>query len=520
MANPQGLIYKDIYPLSMAPGILRDGTLFSKPNWTDGQWVRFYRGLPRKIGGYRQISANNVYISRGLIVVPDGNNFNVYVGTSNTIGYATIDFFGNPIGSIVDRTPMPPTSPPFAVNSNNSWQFDVMYSGSGDASIIVAHAAPNLASIDNAIQRPIYYGDINGTGPLIPTGFSVSGGIMVLTPYLFMLDNNGYVIISNPDDPTTQLDSFRIAPYKLIAGLPVRGGNTSPAGLIWSLDRLIRVTQVGTTMGPEWNFDTVSAAISVMSAACMVEFDSQYYWMGIDRFYNYNGVVQELVNDLSWEYIFNNINYAAREKVWATKVTAWGEIWWFYPDGNNTECNRVAIYNVRERTWYDTAINRSCGYYASTFGQPIWADNVPNEDNFYPVWQHEEGFDENVNGTLKPINSSITTGILSWIGTDPNRQRRGMDRWMSLYRVEPNFVQSGDMQMLVIFQDYPQSTVTYTSGPYTFSPSDVKIDMDTPRQGRNVRIQFISNAVGGDYELGETLLVATVGDGRQSYPGS
>ena len=35
------------------PGIKRDGTKFEGNNYVDGQWVRWQRGLPRKIAGYK-----------------------------------------------------------------------------------------------------------------------------------------------------------------------------------------------------------------------------------------------------------------------------------------------------------------------------------------------------------------------------------------------------------------------------------------------------------------------------------
>jgi hypothetical protein len=47
-------------------GIKRDGTKFDGDFYTDGQWVRFQRGLPRKIGGYRSISKYLTEISRGF----------------------------------------------------------------------------------------------------------------------------------------------------------------------------------------------------------------------------------------------------------------------------------------------------------------------------------------------------------------------------------------------------------------------------------------------------------------------
>lgn len=52
--------------LKSAPGIKRDGTKFEGDNYTDGQWVRWQRGLPRKIGGYRSTQKHLTEASRGL----------------------------------------------------------------------------------------------------------------------------------------------------------------------------------------------------------------------------------------------------------------------------------------------------------------------------------------------------------------------------------------------------------------------------------------------------------------------
>ncbi len=50
------------------PGIKRDGTQFEGDNYIDGQWCRFQRGLPRKIGGYRAITTQLPEIVRGIPV--------------------------------------------------------------------------------------------------------------------------------------------------------------------------------------------------------------------------------------------------------------------------------------------------------------------------------------------------------------------------------------------------------------------------------------------------------------------
>lgn len=38
------------------PGVRRDGTELDSPFYLDGQWVRWQRGKPRKMGGYSSMS--------------------------------------------------------------------------------------------------------------------------------------------------------------------------------------------------------------------------------------------------------------------------------------------------------------------------------------------------------------------------------------------------------------------------------------------------------------------------------
>ena len=45
-----------VVQIKSLPGIKRDGTRFEGDQYVDGQWVRFQRGLPRKIWGYRSIN--------------------------------------------------------------------------------------------------------------------------------------------------------------------------------------------------------------------------------------------------------------------------------------------------------------------------------------------------------------------------------------------------------------------------------------------------------------------------------
>ena len=216
---------------------------------------------------------------------------------------------------------------------------------------------------------------------------SVSGGVVMLYPYLFVYGNNGLIQNCAAGDFTnwtsSDANSNNVAATKVVKGLPVRGGTTVPSGLFWTLDSLIRVSYAPQTVGNltyYWRYDLVTQQSSIMSSQCVIEYDGIYYWVGTDRFLMYNGVVQEVPNSQTQNWFFDNLNYQQRQKVWASKVPRWGEIWFFYPRGDATECTDAIIYNVREKTWYDAGqslgAQRSAGAFSEVFRYPVWGGNT------------------------------------------------------------------------------------------------------------------------------------------------
>lgn len=497
-----------LYPILNQPSIKRDGSLYAGNYYIDGQWCRFQRGLPRKIGGYKRLKHGFPNIIRDTFVIPVSPNFHVYVADFESLSYFPIDQFGNVLGATINRTPIG-----FVSNPNNIWQFDTMFVTTSNDNNLIAHAGQNLTSIDSPVETPIYYGFADGAAPLVPTGFSVSGGIVSLNPYLLAFGNDGTVNIFAANDPTTLINTARVTNQKIVYGLPTRGGNSSPAGLLWSLNALLRVTQIGAGTVVDFKFDTISDQSSILSSSSIIEYDSRYFWCGIDRFLMYNGIVQEVPNQLNLNYFFQNLNYAQRQKIWVTKVPQFGEIWWFYPFGAATECDHAVMYNVRENTWYDTAIDRSSGYFEQVFADPIWAKSTPDvDDGLYSIWMHETGYDENIDGILTAIDSYIETGDISWCAIGPEGTWNGTDRWVDLYRVEPDFWQQvGDVTLTVAGKEYAQSSVIQST-TYTLAVGQEKQDMREQR--RFMTLKFESNSVGGFFELGQLLLYVRIGDAR------
>jgi len=354
---------------------------------------------------------------------------------------------------------------------------------------------------------------------------SVSGGVVMLHPYLFVYGNNGLIQNSSAgnfnDWVSADANANNVATGKVVKGLPLRGGTTSPAGLFWTLDSVIRVTFSPSTVNNinyYWKYDLLTSQTSIMSSQCVIEYDGIFYWCAVDRFLMYNGVVNEIPNNLNQNYFFDNLNYAQRQKVWCTKVPRWGEIWWFYPKGDATECTDAIIYNVREKTWYDAGqapgARRSAGTFSEVFRKPIWAGNVINSTGKYTLWQHETGTDEVYTTNVNAIRSYFETNNLGWVTGGPgNPQLAGDNRWLRLERVEPDFVQSGAMSMYVTGQGYADAQVQ-TSDPYVFDNTTLKIDLREQR--RLLRLKFESNTFNGDYYMGKILLSAETGDERST----
>jgi len=213
---------------------------------------------------------------------------------------------------------------------------------------------------------------------------------------------------------------------------------------------------------------------------------------------------------MNLNYFFDGLNQQQRQKIFGFKVPRFGEIWWCYPRGNATECSHAIIYNVREQTWYDTELpneGRTSATYSNLFVAPIAAGIDPvNED--YHVWIHEKGVNQIYENTVLPIQSYFETADLS-------SMPQGQNTYVRITAIEPDFVQSGDMNVQVTGRANARAPEVYSS-IYTFP--DVP---DQPyqqivmlkEQRRELRVRFESNAINGDYQMGQIIAHIDSGDG-------
>ena len=510
------------------PGIKRDGTKFEGNNYVDGQWVRFQRGLPRKIGGYRALQDRLDNIARAMHIHNHNGYTYVHLGTAD--GVFRFRLSQNGASSIVTNR----TNAAYVSNADANWTFDVAYNTTTSQNEILALYSPDIEDISSDTNGKLYRGFDNGTSELdLVPAVTVSGGIVTLAPYVFAYGSNGFIQWSRAgytdDWSTGDAGNAQITSQKIVKGLPLRSGaGNAPSGLFWSLDSVIRATYVGGA--PVFQFDTITSQSSILSAKSVIEYDGIYFWCGVDRFLMFNGVVREVPNQLNLNWFFDNLNYAQRQKVFAVKIPRWGEIWWCYPRGNATECTHAVIYNVRENTWYDTALpsgGRSAGAYAQVFSSPLMTgiidtetvqyrgvqntelriteDGNPriiNDPKGYVVWQHEYGVDEINGDQIRPVQSYFETSDMSLIASE---QPQNMA--IRVEMIEPDFVQAGDMTVQITGRANAKSA-DVTSDPQTIyaNPQTKQQQLVYFREiRRELRFRFESNTLGGNYQMGQVI---------------
>ncbi len=126
------------------------------------------------------------------------------------------------------------------------------------------------------------------------------------------------------------------------------------------------------------------------------------YWMGIDKFYLYDGRLQTLRCDLL-RYVFNDINRAQFEQIYAATNEGFNEVWWFYPSEGSTTNDSYVVFNYAENIWYYGSMARTAWLDSGLQDFPVAATYSNNLVN------HELGVDDGTLATSVPITAFITT---------------------------------------------------------------------------------------------------------------
>ena len=157
-------------------------------------------------------------------------------------------------------------------------------------------------------------------------------------------------------------------------------------------------------LGPplNWGSQLLADNTSIAGPNAMAVASNVVYWMGVDKFYKYDGRVQTLRCDLR-QFIYSDINSLQFSQVYAGTNEGFNEVWWFYCTADSTVIDRYVVYNYVEDAWYYGSMGRTAWLDTGLRQYPLAATYSNN------IVNHEDGVDDNIGSTAVAIDSSITT---------------------------------------------------------------------------------------------------------------
>ena len=248
-----------------------------------------------------------------------------------------------------------------------------------------------------------------------------------------------------------------------------------------------------------WTANLLADNVSIVGPNAAVIASGAIYWMGVDKFYKYDGRVQTLNCDLR-RHIFGDFNILQTQQVYAGTNEGFNEIWWFYCSADATSSDRYVIYNYLEDVWSYGDLGRSAWLDSGLLPRPV-AATYDSE-----LVQHEDGVDSYVLGTQTALPANISSSEFD-IGDGHN--------FGYVWRIVPDLTFEGSSTS-------PTPTVTMTlypmqsSGSGTGDPAAANVTKGsnyviteeytgiiyTRARGRQMIFKISSDQIGTTWQLG------------------
>lgn len=273
---------------------------------------------------------------------------------------------------------------------------------------------------------------------------------------------------SDPDDETlwtTTTDG--LAREKILegGGRIVAGRGAGPSNLVWTDNELFQADYVG-ALDEVYSFNRLGedCGLTGPNAACVR--NQRAFWLTPDLQFMtvaLGGEPSTIECPMRAE-LTENIATSQRDKIVATTLSKYGEIWFWYPDardgatGVGLENSRALFFSPADSWWSKAQLERTAFCDAGPADYPVGVDADGN------AYWHERGDTNDGN----QISWSLRAGPQY---VDAGRQAV----WMRSFW--PDFTnQSGSISLTLYTREYPQSSEV-EHGPYVMSVGDEAVDL-------------------------------------------
>ena len=354
-------------------------------------------------------------------------NANVYTITVGVNANAT-DVSGSPGGGTVTTAYQINVGPEFQVPITGwgagTWGSGTWGTGGSSLSSLRLWSQNNFG--EDLIFAPrdgqIYYWDATagvGARGVLLSSLGGASDVPTVQKFIFVSDVSRFVFafgcndygsaVQNPmlirwSDQESAVD-WTVSPTGQAGSIQLSDGSelvtclqTRQEIVVWTDSALYSLQYVG--VPAVWSTQLLASNISIYGPNAKAVASGVIYWMGVDKFYKYDGRTQTLRCDLR-QYIFSDINQSQDKQVFAGTNEGFNEVWWFYCSANSQTVDKYVVYNYAEDIWYYGTMGRTAWLDSGLRDYPLAATYSRNLVN------HEQGVDDNETGTALPIAASI-----------------------------------------------------------------------------------------------------------------
>ena len=378
---------------------------------------------------------------------------------------------------------------------------------------------------------PMYYWDatsgVTARGVLVSSLVGADADVPSIMNFLFVSDTSRFVFAFGCDDYSSSTQNPMLIRWsdqesvliwtpaatnqagsvQLSHGSEIIAAIQSRQEIVVLTDSAIYSLQY---LGPPviWGSQLLGDNISIAGPNAIALGSGVVYWMGVDKFYKYDGRVQTLRCDLR-QYIYQDINLEQSDQFFASTNEGFNEVWFFYCSANSNAIDRYVIYNYFENNgegaWYYGSMVRTAWLDSGLRDYPMAATSINN------IVFHENGTDNNETAT--------TTAITATIGSAEFDIDDG-DHFGFVWRILPDITFNGSTGA-----NTPQVTMTLipmqnsgsgynvpisqggNSDATVVRTSTAVIEQFTGQvyvrvRGRQMIIQIDSNTIGTQWQLG------------------
>lgn len=234
-----------------------------------------------------------------------------------------------------------------------------------------------------------------------------------------------------------------------------------------------------------WQTRLLDQGVGIIGQNARVSVSGTVYWMASNNFYMWRGGSVEVVPSNSGaqttllKYVFNDINYSQKEKIFAWYNEEFREIWWHYPSQGSNEPNRVARLNVDDFSWCMDEMDRTAAEYPSVITQnPYLADILSN------IYLHEDGDNDDEVALSFQLKTPFSIS-----GTKKAEQSAFI----------PDNLMSGNITVTIRTKSYPNSPQTYDRDYIITTATD---RISTQVNGRYIQYELNGNDLDQEFSAG------------------